>query len=89
MDCLWRIPLCPATTENEEGDRMDKTTSGWINGFIGVLIFSGSLPATRAAVADFNPLFLTVARAAIAGVLALGLLLAFRENGLSGGILRR
>ncbi|MBB4185748.1 DMT family transporter [Sinorhizobium terangae] len=59
---------------------MDKTTSGWINGFLGVLIFSGSLPATRAAVLDFDPVFLTVARAGIAGLLALCLLLAFREK---------
>ncbi len=53
---------------------------GWINGFIGVLIFSGSLPATRVAVLDFSPVFLTVARAAIAGVLALCALLAFKEK---------
>jgi drug/metabolite transporter (DMT)-like permease len=59
---------------------MDKTTSGWINGFLGMLIFSGSLPATRLAVMDFDPVFLTVARAAIAGSLALGLLLTFRER---------
>ncbi|CAD7045778.1 EamA/RhaT family transporter [Pseudorhizobium endolithicum] len=59
---------------------MDRTTSGWINGFLGVLIFSGSLPATRAAVADFHPLFLTGARAAIAGWLAILLLAAFREK---------
>ena len=59
---------------------MDKTTSGWINGFLGVLIFSGSLPATRVAVADFDPVFLTVARAAIAGALALGQLLLFRQK---------
>ncbi|WEX86503.1 DMT family transporter [Sinorhizobium garamanticum] len=59
---------------------MDKTTSGWINGFLGVLIFSGSLPATRAAVLDFDPVFLTVARAGNAGLLALCLLLAFREK---------
>ena len=39
---------------------MDKTASGWINGLLGVAIFSGSLPATRVAVADFDPLFLTV-----------------------------
>lgn len=64
---------------------MDKTASGWINGFIGVLIFSGSLPATRAAVADFDPVFLTVARAAIAGTLALALLLVFREKRPKGG----
>ncbi len=59
---------------------MDRTTAGWINGFIGVVIFSGSLPATRAAVMQFDPVFVTVARAAIAGILALALLLAFRET---------
>lgn len=59
---------------------MDRTAAGWVNGLIGVLIFSGSLPATRVAVADFDPLFLTVARAAIAGLLAAGLLLWFREK---------
>lgn len=59
---------------------MNKTTNGWINGFIGVLIFSGSLPATRLAVSDFDPLFLTVCRAAIAGILAGGLLLIFRQQ---------
>jgi drug/metabolite transporter (DMT)-like permease len=58
---------------------MDRTTTGWLNGFLGVLIFSGSLPATRAAVMDFEPVFLTVARAAIAGALALCLLLVFRQ----------
>ncbi|KPH78989.1 DMT family transporter [Bosea vaviloviae] len=59
---------------------MDKMASGWINGFLGVLIFAGSLPATRVAVADFDPVFLTLARAAIAGLVALGLLLAFRQK---------
>lgn len=59
---------------------MDKQTSGWINGFVGVLIFSGSLPATRAAVADFDPVFLTVARASIAAVLALTMLMVFRQK---------
>jgi drug/metabolite transporter (DMT)-like permease len=55
-------------------------TSGWINGFIGVVIFSGSLPATRLAVLEFDPVFLTVVRAAIAGVLAVALLWLFRER---------
>lgn len=59
---------------------MNKTTNGWFNGFLGVLIFSGSLPATRLAVMDFHPLFLTVCRAAIAGVLAGVLLLIFRQQ---------
>ncbi|MGQ3027641.1 MAG: DMT family transporter [Ferrovibrionaceae bacterium] len=59
---------------------MDRSTLGWLNGFLGVLIFSGSLPATRLAVIDFDPLFLTVARAAIAGLLGLGLLLTTRQR---------
>ncbi|NWB99176.1 DMT family transporter [Pseudomonas gingeri] len=59
---------------------LTQNTSGWLNGFIGVLIFSGSLPATRLAVLEFTPVFLTVARASIAGVLALCLLLLFREK---------
>lgn len=54
--------------------------SGWINGFIGVVIFSGSLPATRIAVQQFDPVFLTVTRAAIAGIFGLGMLLLFREK---------
>ncbi|MBA1139351.1 DMT family transporter [Mesorhizobium neociceri] len=59
---------------------MDKTASGWVNGFVGVLIFSGSLPATRVAVADFDPTFLTSARAAIAGLLGLAMLVLFRQK---------
>ena len=59
---------------------MDKTANGWLAGFIGVLIFSGSLPATRVAVMGFDPVFLTVARASIAGLLALCLLLVSREK---------
>lgn len=59
---------------------MDRTAIGWINGFLGVVIFSGSLPATRAAVADFDPVFLTVARASIAALLAVLVLLIFRQR---------
>jgi drug/metabolite transporter (DMT)-like permease len=59
---------------------MDKSASGWVNGFVGVLIFSGSLPATRVAVADFDPTFLTSARAAIAGLLGLAMLVLFRQK---------
>jgi drug/metabolite transporter (DMT)-like permease len=59
---------------------VDKTAGGWLNGFLGVLIFSGSLPATRAAVMDFDPVFLTVARATIAALLGIAMLLAAREK---------
>jgi drug/metabolite transporter (DMT)-like permease len=59
---------------------MKRSTTGWINGMVGVVIFSGSLPATRVAVQAFDPVFLTVARAAIAGLLGLALLVAFKER---------
>lgn len=58
---------------------MDNATRGWINGFIGVVIFAGSLPATRIAVLQLDPLFLTAARASIAAVLGGMLLLALRQ----------
>ena len=48
---------------------MNTQTQGWLNGFIGVAIFAGSLPATRIAVMDFDPFFLTAARACIAATL--------------------
>ncbi|WP_336777776.1 DMT family transporter [Pantoea sp. USHLN256] len=54
--------------------------SGWLNGLLGVIIFSGSLPATRIAVQEINPFFLTFIRASIAGVLALMLIGCFREK---------
>ncbi|WP_426713269.1 DMT family transporter [Cronobacter muytjensii] len=54
--------------------------SGWLNGLLGVVIFSGSLPATRLAVVDFSPFFLTFARASIAGALALLLVAQRRER---------
>jgi len=59
---------------------MNKTTSAWINGFIGMLIFSGSLPATRVAVMDFDPNFLTAARATIAGVIAATALIVLKVD---------
>src|SRR5690606_35845988 len=57
-----------------------KVANGWMSGFIGMLIFSGSLPATRVAILGFDPVFLTLARAAIAGLLALVLLVALRPK---------
>lgn len=58
----------------------ENTAQGWINGFIGVVLFSGSLPATRVAVLEFDPVFVTLARATIAGVLALIALLVFKQK---------
>ena len=60
---------------------MRGSMDGWGSGLIGVLIFSGSLPATRLAVAGFSPLFLTSARAVIAAGLGAALLFALRQAG--------
>ena len=59
---------------------MKAIRDGWLNGLVGVVIFAGSLPATRVAVMDMSPTFLTAARAAIAGVLALFLLILSRQK---------
>lgn len=58
---------------------MQRTTDGWGSGLLGVIIFSGSLPATRIAVGGFTPLFLTSARAVIAAVLGAVLLSVLRQ----------
>lgn len=59
---------------------MERTTAGWGSGLLGVIIFSGSLPATRVAVADLSPMFLTSARAVIAALLAAVFLVALRQT---------
>ncbi len=58
---------------------MDRTTAGWGSGLLGIMIFSGSLPATRVAVADFSPMFLTSVRAVIAAVLGATFLLMLQQ----------
>jgi drug/metabolite transporter (DMT)-like permease len=54
-------------------------STAWGSGLLGVIIFSGSLPATRVAVAGFSPLFLTSARAVIAAAIAAAALLLLRQ----------
>jgi drug/metabolite transporter (DMT)-like permease len=49
-------------------------------GLLGVLLFGGTLPATRLAVTAIDPLFLSAARATIAGCLGLALLIVSRRN---------
>ncbi len=59
---------------------MHRTTDGWGSGLIGVIIFSGSLPATRVAIGGFTPMFLTSVRAVIAALLAAALLSVMRQR---------
>ncbi|MEE2946054.1 MAG: DMT family transporter [Pseudomonadota bacterium] len=59
---------------------MNSSFSGWGSGLLGVLIFSGSLPATRVAVSELDPFFLTSVRAVLAAFLAISLLALFKEK---------
>src|SRR5436309_1042095 len=52
---------------------------GLLLGFIGMAIFGGTLPATRIAVSQIDPIALTALRTAIAGLCSLALLLVLRR----------
>src|SRR3954465_14861709 len=52
---------------------------GLLLGFVGMAIFGGTLPATRIAVSEIDPIALTSLRTAIAGICSLALLLALRR----------
>jgi drug/metabolite transporter (DMT)-like permease len=49
-------------------------------GFFGTCLFAGTLPATRLAVTAFDPFFLTAARATLAGMAGVAVLLATRRK---------
>ncbi|MEP6355802.1 MAG: DMT family transporter [Hyphomicrobiales bacterium] len=59
---------------------MNQQQLGLFLGLIGVVIFSGTVPATRLAVSELDPWFVTFARAAIAGSIAAMILLATRRT---------
>lgn len=74
------MPGFTSRPDGLSGSRMRAATQGWLFGFAGMLIFSASMPATKAAIASLDPYFVTVARAAIAGCLGALALFVFREN---------
>ncbi|MDP4003598.1 DMT family transporter [Methylobacterium sp. NEAU K] len=64
-----------------EGSRSRATGSGaWIDGLIGIAIFSASLVATRLALTGLDALFLSAARAALGGIAGAAALLALRQK---------
>jgi len=60
--------------------RISRERLGLLLGFVGVAIFSGTLPATRIAVSAIDPVAVTALRNAIAGVCALVLLVVLRRR---------
>jgi drug/metabolite transporter (DMT)-like permease len=59
---------------------INKELWGWLYGFLGVLIFSLTLPATRIAVTELDPVFVGLGRTVIAGGLAIILLAITRQS---------
>ena len=58
---------------------MNKETKGMLIGFIGILIFSLTLPVSKIAVLSFDPYFIAFGRATLAGIVALVYLLSKKE----------
>ena len=58
---------------------MNKETKGMLIGFVGILIFSLTLPVTKIAILSFNPYFIAFGRATLAGAVALAYL-AFKHE---------
>jgi drug/metabolite transporter (DMT)-like permease len=57
-----------------------KELMGFVYGFLGILVFSLTLPATRLAVSGFDPVFVGLGRAVVAAGLSLVLLVATRQS---------
>lgn len=68
----YRLPGKPLPVSRE--------TAGILIGLVGVIIFGGTLPATRIALGAFSPAFITFGRAALAASLAAAVLLAMRRR---------
>jgi drug/metabolite transporter (DMT)-like permease len=58
---------------------MSREHLGPLLGFVGIIIFGGTLPATRIAVSAIDPISLTAMRNAIAGIASLALLIVLRR----------
>ena len=69
-DSASRTPPAPSPSDRRRG---------LLLGLLGVLAFSGTLPATRLAVAHLDPVFVGLGRALVAAVLAAAVLLATRS----------
>jgi len=58
---------------------VNKETKGMLIGFVGILIFSLTLPVTKIAILSFDPYFIAFGRATLAGALALAYLVILKE----------
>src|SRR5437879_4430396 len=68
-----------ATTRIMTSPSFSRERLGLLLGFVGMVIFGGTLPATRIAVSAIDPIALTSLRAALAGLCSLVLLVVLRR----------
>src|SRR6478736_8453428 len=66
------------SSQHEQG-AISRERLGLLLGFVGMAIFGGTLPATRLAVSQIDPIALTSLRTAIAGLCSLVLLVVLRR----------
>ena len=59
--------------------KSDRSSEGFFYGFVGILIFSLTLPTTRMAVSSFDPVFVGLGRSIVAAMLSLILLILTRQ----------
>jgi drug/metabolite transporter (DMT)-like permease len=57
----------------------DRSSEGFFYGFLGILMFSLTLPATRMALSSFDPIFVGLGRSIVAAVLSMVLLLVTHQ----------
>ena len=58
---------------------VSRQTQGYLLGFVAVVIFGLTLPFTRTAVAELDPLFVSIGRTVLAGAVAAALLIVARQ----------
>ena len=68
------------TLPADETDPRGRERLGLLLGFLGVVMFGGTLPFTRLAVAELDPWFVTFGRAAVAGLIAVAVIAIVRPR---------
>src|SRR5947209_10410838 len=71
-------PMSTLSSQQQQAT-VSRERLGLLLGFIGMMIFGGTLPATRIAVSAIEPVALTAMRTAIAGLCSLMLLIVLRR----------
>ena len=75
-----RYPSRMLQTVSPDQPTVLRENAGLAIGLLGVVIFGGTLPATRVALGAFNPLFITFGRAALASAAAALILVLLRRR---------